>query len=95
MSSDEDSCEDKDQDQVQSHDPGANKDFRSTQIQSVQFDDVTHTVTIFGLGVAGVNPVSFVLVETATGPGTPGTFSLSLSDGYTLAGNLLNGTITL
>ena len=95
VSSDEDSCEDKDQDQVESHDPGANKDFHSTQIQSVQFDDVTHTVTIFGLGVAGVNPVSFVLVETATGPATPGTFSLSLSDGYTLAGNLLNGTITL
>jgi hypothetical protein len=95
VSSDEDSCEDQDQNQVQSHDPGAHKDFQSTQIQSVQFEDVTRTATIFGLGVTAGNPVSFVLVETASGPGTPGTISLSLSDGYTLAGNLLNGMITL
>lgn len=95
VGSDEDSCEDQDQEQVQSHDPGANKDFQSTQIQSVQFDDVAHTVTIFGVGVTGSNPVSFVLVETASGPNTPGTVTLSLSDGYTLAGNLLNGAITL
>jgi hypothetical protein len=95
VSSDEDSCEDRDQDQVQSHDPGANKDFQSTQVQSVQFDDLTHTVTIFGLGVTGGNPVSFVLVETASGANTPGTVTLSLSDGYELVGNLLNGSISL
>jgi hypothetical protein len=95
VSSDADSCEDQDQEQVKSQDPGANKDFQSTQIQSVQFDDASRTVTIFGLGVTGGNPVSFVLVETASGPNTPGSMSLSLSDGYVLAGSLLSGTITL
>jgi hypothetical protein len=95
VSSDEDSCEDQDQEQVKSQDPGASKDFQSTQIQSVQFDDATKTVTIFGLGVTGGNAVSFVLVETASGPNTPGSISLSLSDGYVLAGSLLSGTIML
>ena len=95
VSSDQDSCEDRDQDQVQSHDPGANRDFHSTKIQSVQFDAATGTATIYGLGISNGTPVSFVAVETSSGPLTFGTFSLSLSDGYALVGNLLKGTITL
>ena len=92
---DDDSCEDQDNDQVQSNDPGSGKDFHSTQMQSTQFDDGAHSVTIFGTGVSNGLPVSFVMIAVDNGPLLPGYFSLTLSDGYTLAGDLLRGRVLL
>jgi hypothetical protein len=93
--SDEDGCKDGDQDGEQLHDPGAREDFRSTQIQSLQFDDSLHTVTIYGQGVSNGLPVLFLIVEQAATATTPALYSIELSDGYVNSGNLISGTITL
>jgi hypothetical protein len=93
--SDEDGCKDGDQDGEEMHDPGAREDFRSTQIQSVQFDDALHTLTIYGQGVSNGLPVLFLVVEQAATVATPAVYSINLSDGYALVGNLLTGGIQL
>ena len=93
--SDEDGCLDGDQNGEQVSDPGAKEDFRSTQVQSVQFDDSTGTMTVYGLGVSNGLPVSFLIVEQAATAATPAFYSIELSDGYVNSGNLTVGTITL
>jgi len=76
-------------------DSGAKEDFHSTQVQSVQRDGLGGTLTIFGLGVSNGVPVSFLIVERAATATTPAFYSIELSDGYALAGNLLTGGIQL
>jgi len=93
--SDEDSCEDHDQNSEQMKDPGSHEDFHSTQVQSVRFDDSIGTVTISGLGVSNGLPVAFLIVEQAATATTPAFYSISLSDGYALASNVLTGGIQL
>ena len=93
--SDEDSCEDNAPSGEQFSDPGSGQDFRSTEVQSVQFDDSIGTMTVYGLGTSSGVPVSFVIVEQATTATTPGFYSIALSDGYQNAANLLSGTISL
>ncbi len=92
---DEDSCEDHDAEGVDASDSSANMNFNSTQILSVAFDDIAHTITIVGLGLDNGLPVTFTAVGLDTGQPALDTFSLTLSDGYSNAGNLLNGSITL
>ncbi len=93
--SDEDGCKDGDTNGEQERDPGAGEDFHSSQIRSVQFDDSLGTVTITGDGVSNGLPVLFLIVEQAATATTPAVYSISLSDGYALAGNLLTGAIQL
>jgi hypothetical protein len=93
--SDEDSCEDHDVDSEQMKDPGSGEDFHSTQIQSKRFDDSIGTATITGVGISNGLPVTFLIVEQAATATTPAFYSISLSDGYALAGNLLAGGIQL
>ena len=93
--SDEDGCKDGDQNGEQLSDPGAKEDFRSTDVQSVQFDDSLGTMTVYGLGVSNGLPVSFLMVEQAATATTPALFSIELSDGYVNSGRLTTGTITL
>ena len=93
--SDEDSCEDHDVDSEQMKDPGSGEDFHSTQIQSKRFDDATGTATITGMGISDGLPVTFLIVEQAATAATPAFYSIDLSDGYALAGNLLTGSIQL
>jgi hypothetical protein len=93
--SDEDGCKDGDQDGEQLHDPGAREDFRSTQIQSVRFDDSLHAVTIYGQGVSNGLPVLFLIVEKAATVTTPALYSIELSDGYVNSGNLITGAVTV
>jgi hypothetical protein len=93
--SDEDSCEDQDQNGEQFKDPGSGKEFHSTQVLSVRFDDSTGTVTISGLGLSNGLSVSFLIVEQAATPITQAFYSIDLSDGYALAGTLVNGSIGL
>lgn len=52
-----------------------------------------NTLTIMGTGTSAGAPVSFVLVEVESTPLTPGSVSLSFSDGFTNAGDLLDGSI--
>jgi hypothetical protein len=93
--SDEDSCEDGLPDGEQMKDPGSGEDFRSTQIQSKRFDDSLGTATITGVGVSNGRTVMFLIVEQAATPTTPAFYSINLSDGYALAGNVLTGGIHL
>ncbi|MHB8468611.1 MAG: hypothetical protein ACYDCH_02480 [Gaiellaceae bacterium] len=81
--------------EVDAGDPGANMDFHSTQVQSASFNDAANTVTITGVGLDNGIPVTFTAVGVDNGATSLDVFSLTLSDGYTNAGNLLDGTITL
>ena len=76
-------------------DPGSGTDFRSTQVNSVSRDNVTHTVTIAGLGTNHGLPVAFTIVAVDSSLVPPGMFSITLSNGYINSGNLLDGSIAL
>jgi hypothetical protein len=101
---DNDNCEesghggngDSDQgDRVDSSNRGDGKDFHSTSIQSTNSDTAAHTMTITGLGTSNGIPVAFTLVAVETDIAGPGWVSMVFSDGYSVAGTLLNGSITL
>jgi hypothetical protein len=76
-------------------DSGAGTDFHSTQVNSVSYDDVAHTVTIAGIGTNNGVPVAFTIIGVDSTLVQPGLFSISLSDGYNNSGNLLDGSIAL
>ena len=91
--SDEDGCADGDQNGEQVSDPGAGESMSSTQIDSVQFDSSLGTMTVYGEGVNGAGvPVAFVIVEQK---GSPGFYSIEVSDGYVNSGPLLAGSIAI
>jgi hypothetical protein len=76
-------------------DPGDGRDFHSTEVTSVTRDDVAHSVTIVGQGVDNGLSVAFTIVAVDSSLVPPGLFSITLSDGYTNSGPLLDGGITL
>jgi hypothetical protein len=76
-------------------DPSSGTNFQSTQVTSVGYDDVAHTVTIAGLGTNNGLPVAFTIVAVDSSLVPPGLFSITLSDGYINTGSLLSGSITL
>src|SRR5438552_1193090 len=76
-------------------DPSSGTDFHSTQVNSVAYDNVAHTVTIAGLGTNNGFPVAFTIVAVDSSLVPPGSFSITLSDGYINTGSLLSGSITL
>ena len=92
---DGDGCLDGDNDNVQSTDRGDGHDFQSTQVDTIQYNDLGNTVTITGLGTSNGIPVAFVFVALETGPTTPGWVSFVFSDGYTNAGTLIDGSVLL
>jgi hypothetical protein len=89
------SCPDGTPEGVDEKDPGSNMDFHSTQFLSVAFDTVARTVTIVGTGTDNGIPVTFTAVGVDNGATALDMFSLTLSDGYTNAGNLLDGYVTI
>jgi hypothetical protein len=74
-------------------DPLAGHNFQSTQETSATFDGAT--VTIVGLGTDNGLPVAFALVAADSTLLPPGKFSITLSDGYTLSGSPMSGSITV
>jgi hypothetical protein len=76
-------------------DPSSGTDFHGTRVDSVAYDTVAHTVTIAGLGTNNSLPVAFTIVAVDSSLVPPGLFSVTLSDGYTNTGNLIDGSITL
>ncbi|GAC1447539.1 MAG: hypothetical protein PVSMB4_03140 [Ktedonobacterales bacterium] len=78
---------------VQFQDPGSNVNFQSTQVLSTRVNDATHTLMLTGTGTDNGNPVTFTVVEVNNGTVALDTFSITLSDGYSLSGNLLSGTL--
>ncbi|HKV30955.1 MAG TPA: hypothetical protein VJT14_08065 [Candidatus Dormibacteraeota bacterium] len=92
---DRDECEgDGAMESVDEQDPASGTDFHSTSITAATFDDVTHTVTIFGNGTNAGHPVTFAMLGIDNGS-LPGLFSLVLSDGYAVNGALVSGSIQL
>jgi len=93
---DEDKCEnDGDTQGIESRDTGSNMNFQSTLVQMVLFNDAKNMVTMTGTGLDNGNPVTFTMVATDLGSTALDTFQLTLSDGYTNSGNLVDGTVTL
>jgi hypothetical protein len=88
---------DNDQKEVNSHDNRSGDDFHSSKVQSVQVVNLLNgkKATIMGLGTHNGRAVSFLVVEIDNGPSLPGFFRLELSDGYKVAGSLVDGTIAL
>ncbi|HXM93602.1 MAG TPA: hypothetical protein VOA64_04995 [Candidatus Dormibacteraeota bacterium] len=76
-------------------DPNSGTDFHSTQVNSVAYDDVAHTMTIAGLGTNNGLPVVFTIVAADSSLVPPGLFSITLSNGYSNSGRLLGGSIKL
>lgn len=56
---------------------------------------MAHAVTIAGLGTNNGVPVAFTIVAVDSSLVAPGMFSITLSNGYTNSGHLLDGSITL
>jgi hypothetical protein len=69
--------------------------FQSTKVTSVAYDGVAHSVTMTGLGTNNGLPVAFTIVAVDSTLVPPGMFSITLSNGYTDSGKLLDGSITL
>jgi hypothetical protein len=91
---DKDGCEDSNPEGVSEQDADAHTNFASAQILTSVFDDVLRTVTLTGTGTDNGLPVTFTLVA---GDSTvvPGSFSLVLSDGYSVNGALISGLVEL
>ena len=94
FSMDEDHCEDLDNEDLHAQDPAAGMNFQSTQAISMVFNDAAGSLTLLGSGTDNGHPVRFTAVAV-NGPAGVGTFSLTLSDGYSVSGTLLDGSIQL
>jgi hypothetical protein len=82
-------------DSVDSSNRGDGQDFHSTNIETTQFDAVAGTMTITGVGTTNGIPVAFTLVAVQSSLASLGSLSMVFSDGYSIAGTLVNGSITL
>jgi hypothetical protein len=91
---DEDACEDGIPETVQESDSTTGDTFQSSQITGVTFSDALSNVTILGAGTHNGKPVTFTMVGV-NGLAGIGSVSLALSDGYTVSGTLLAGSIQL
>jgi hypothetical protein len=90
-----DHCLDGTNDSIDSSNRGDGKDFHSTTIDSVLYDDTAHTMTVAGLGTVNGSPVAYTFVATETSLLSLGAVSFTFSDGYTNTGVLTDGSIIL
>ena len=90
-----DHCLDGTNDSIDSSNRGDGKDFHSTTIDSVLYDDTAHTMTVAGLGTVNGSPVAYTFVVTETSLLSLGAVSFTFSDGYTNTGVLTDGNIVL
>jgi hypothetical protein len=90
-----DHCLDGANDNVDSSNRGDGKDFHSTTIDSVLYDDIAHTMTVAGLGTVNGSPVAYTFVVTETSLLSLGVVSFTFSDGYANTGLLIDGSIIL
>src|SRR5712671_288117 len=74
-------------------DSGSGVNFQATQITAAVFDQVAHTVTLTGSGTDNGSAVTFTIVAADSSLAAPGLFSITLSDGYSDSGNLLDGSV--
>jgi hypothetical protein len=76
-------------------DAGSGVNFQATNITTATFDEVAHTVTLGGSGTNNGLPVTFSIIAADSSLAAPGLFSITLSNGYTNSGALLDGSITV
>jgi len=76
-------------------DSGSGVAFQATQITAATFDQVAHTATLTGTGTDNGRPVVFTIVAADSSLAPPGLFSITLDDGYSDSGNLLDGSVTV
>ena len=76
-------------------DSGSGVTFQATQVKAATFDQVAHTVSLTGTGTDNGRPVTFTIVAADSSLAPPGLFSITLNDGYSDSGNLLDGSITV
>ena len=91
---DQDACEDGAPEGVQASDAQTGDNFQSKNVSAMTFDDGLGNVTMLGTGTHNGSPVSFTLVAVNGAAGV-GAYSLTLSDGYSVSGTLLSGSIQL
>jgi hypothetical protein len=94
MRFDEDGCEDGNPESIQESDSSTGDNFQSDKVSSVMFNDALSNMTVLGTGTHNGNPVTFTLVAVNGAAGV-GAYSLALSDGYSVSGTLLDGSIQL
>jgi hypothetical protein len=89
-------CESGDDD-VEEDDDNSGAHFQSTAISSATFipDDNSETATIIGTGLHNGVPVGFTMVAVDNQGLAPGVFTLILTDGYVITGNVISGGIVL
>jgi hypothetical protein len=71
---------------------GSTVSFRSAAVRSASYDPIAHSATFTGIGVNQNRLVTFTVVAVDSVAST-GFFSITLSDGFSAAGNLLRGKI--
>jgi hypothetical protein len=76
-------------------DSGSGVNFQATQVTAATFDQVAHTVTLTGTGTDNGQPVTFTIVAADSSLVAPGLFTITISDGYSNTGNLVDGTVTV
>ncbi len=76
-------------------DPGSGVNFQAAQVNGVTFNDVAHSITLTGSGTDNGSPVTFTIIAVDSSLAAPGMFSITISDGYTNGGSLLDGSITV
>jgi hypothetical protein len=74
-------------------DSSSGVNFQSTQLTAATFDQVAHTVNLTGSGTDNGLAVTFTIVAADSSLAAPGLFSITLSDGYSNTGSLLDGSV--
>ena len=82
---------------VEEDDENTGKHFQSTSVDSATFSSNADglALTMVGTGLHDGLPVTFTMIAVDHGNLAPGVFMLVLSDGYSVAGSLLNGSLVL
>jgi len=91
-------CNNPDRDMAEHDDEGRGHHFQSSSVDSAEFESVGGgwQMTMVGTGLDNGEPVTFTIVALdVPGALTPPTYSIVLSNGYSWAGSLVEGTIDI
>jgi len=76
-------------------DSGSGINFQSTQLPTATFDEAGHIVSLTGSGTNNGSPVTYSISAADSSLAAPGLFTITLSNGYSNTGTLLDGSITV
>lgn len=80
---------------VEETDSSSGTNFQSTSItaETFTFDESSQTLTVVGTGTDNGVPVGFTMVAVDNNGALPSVFGLTLTDGHTVTGSLLDGAL--